>query len=319
MVKNVVFLINQSEIAAGTRGASLGPEAIITAARKNGSRLFGNHKVQKLPEFNSYLDTPTQFQHAKYIDGVLKVYNELNDSVSQILNNNEFPFIIAGDHASAGGTIAGIKTAFPLKRLGVVWIDAHADIHTPFTTPSGNIHGMPIASALAVDNMECKSNDVDDQTISLWGQLKKVGGISPKIAPEDIVYVGVRDIEIQENDIIERLGIKTILVSEVRAKGVVNVVSSIKEKLSQCDIIYVSFDVDSMDPILTSHGTGTPVENGLTPNEATELLILMSKEPKTICIEVVEVNPCLDEKKNTMAEVAHSIIEAVTKQLKSNP
>ncbi len=295
----------------------MGPEAIITAARNTNSRLFAEHKVKVLPDSNHLLDQYTAFAYAKQIDGLLEVYNGLDQSVSEILKDGTFPIILAGDHGSAGGTIAGIKTAFPSKRLGVVWIDAHADIHTPYTTPSGNIHGMPLATALAIDNLECKSNDVDAQTVSLWEKLKTVGGITPKIKPEDIVYVAVRSAEEQEICIMEQLRITNITVSEVRSKGVSATVDAINGKLKDCDLVYVSFDVDSMDPKLTSHGTGTPVDDGLTPGEAKDLLTAFAANPKTVCLEVVEVNPCLDDKINTMAETALGLIEAFAETIKT--
>ncbi|RTY92313.1 arginase [Flavobacterium sp. GT3R68] len=316
MSKNVIFLINKSEITAGTRGASLGPEAIIAAARKNESPIFGENEVQQLQNVNYFLDQSTSFRFAKRIDGLVSVYKELNSSVSGILNNHSFPIVLAADHGSAGGTIAGIKTAFPQKRLGVIWIDAHADIHTPYTTPSGNMHGMPLATALNEDNIECKRNDVDAETISLWNQLKSIGNSAPKIKPEDIVYIAVRDTEDQENRILDRLGIQKIDVAEIRQKSVQAMMPIIEEKLKDCDIIYVSFDVDSMDPDLTSYGTGTPVKNGLKPEEAKEILISLANNPKTVCIEVVEVNPCLDEKENKMAEITFDIVEEITKTLK---
>jgi len=316
MDKNIVFLINKSEITAGTRGASLGPDAIITAARKKGSLIFGEHSVEKLKNVNDLLDKGTTHQYAKRIDGLVEVYETLNDTVSTLLTSNTFPFILAADHGSAGGTIAGIKSAFPNKRLGVVWIDAHADIHTPFTTPSGNMHGMPLATALNVDNLECKSNEVPEATLSYWNQLKQIGGIAPKLQPEDLVFIGVRDTEEQEDAILNRLGIKNYDVNEVRTKGVDAIVTDIELKLSDCDCIYISFDVDSMDPDLTSHGTGTPVKNGLTPEEAKALLSRLAGNDKTVCIEVVEVNPCLDEKENRMAEVTLDIVEALTQELK---
>lgn len=317
MSKNVVFLINKSEITAGTRGASLGPDALMTAARKKGSYIFGAHEIQKLKNVNNFLDKPTSFPFAKRIDGLLSVYEELNIKVSQILNTNSFPILLAADHGSAGGTIAGIKTAFPTMKLGVVWIDAHADIHTPYTTPSGNMHGMPLATALNIDNLDCKANEVDQETISFWNQLKQVGNITPKINPEDIVYIGVRDTEAQENYVIDRLQIKNCQVAEVRTKGVPEIIKIVNERLQDCDVIYVSFDVDSMDPDLTSHGTGTPVDDGLTPQEAKEILLALAQNPKTICIEVVEVNPCLDEKENTMAEITLDIVEAITQTIKN--
>lgn len=312
----ITFLINKSEITAGTRGASLGPEAIFTAARKSGRNLFAGREIEFLPCVNHFLDTETPFRYAKRIDGVLEIYRALNSTVSQKLKANNFPVILAGDHGSAGGTIAGIKSAFPDKRLGVIWIDAHADIHTPFTTPSGNIHGMPLATALAIDNLECRSNEVDDETVSLWNELKNVGGIMPKIGPEDIVYVAVRSTEDEEDQCIKRFNIKTISVAELRDKGTDAIAAGISDYLSSCDIFYISFDVDSMDPDLTSRGTGTPVENGLRPDEAKRLLELLVQNPKTCALEVVEVNPCLDDKINTMAEVTLDILEDVVGKIR---
>ncbi|MCG2611305.1 arginase [Flavobacterium sp. SM15] len=317
MSKNIVFLINKSEITAGTRGASLGPDAVFTAARKRGSFIFGENQVEKLQSVNHLLDHPTQFQFAKRIDGLSEIYTQLNDKVSNLLLNNNFPFVLAADHGSAGGTIAGIKSAFPSKRIGVVWIDAHADIHTPYTTPSGNMHGMPLATALNVDNLECKVNEVSQETLLFWNKLKQTGGTAPKINPEDVVYIAVRDTEEQEDAIMKRLNIRNYQVTEVRTKGVGTVIAEIEEKLKACDCIYVSFDVDSMDPEMTSHGTGTPVANGLSPQEAKEILLRLANNEKTVCIEVVEVNPCLDEKINVMAEVTFDIIEAVTHELKN--
>lgn len=314
---NVTFLINKSEITAGTRGASLGPDAIITAARKRGSFIFGENTIDKIQNVNSFLDKQTNFPFAKRIDGLLAIYEELNTKIATILKGNTFPIILAADHGSAGGTIAGIKSAFPDKRLGAVWIDAHADIHTPYTTPSGNMHGMPLASVMNIDNLECKINDIDSETEMLWNRLKNVGNTLQKIHPDDVVYVAVRDTEAQEEAVINQFGMKWFTVQDVRTKGVQAIVNGIQERLKDCDIIYVTFDVDSMDPDLTSHGTGTPVPNGLTPQEAKELMIAMSKLPKTVCIEIVEVNPCLDEKENTMAEMTLDILEAVTDVIKN--
>ncbi|WP_428223319.1 arginase [Flavobacterium sp.] len=317
MSKSITFLINKSEITAGTRGASLGPDAIMTAARKKESYIFGENQVEKLQNVNTFLDKPTQYPYAKRIDGLLAIYEALNEKVSSLLKSDQFPIILAADHGSAGGTIAGIKSAFPDKRIGVVWIDAHADIHTPYTTPSGNMHGMPLASVMNIDNLESKINKVDDKTVALWEQLKNVGGVTQKINPEDLVYIAVRDTEKQEEAVIERLGLKWYTVQDVRNLGVWTLVNNINTQLANCDVIYVSFDVDSMDPELTSHGTGTPVPHGLTPQEAQDLLVHLTSNPKTACVEVVEVNPCLDEKVNTMAEITLGVVESVVNVVKN--
>lgn len=315
MKRDIFFLINKSEIAAGTRGASLGPGAVMTAARKNNKTFFGDFPIEEVKEMNHLLDQPTAHQFAKRIDGLEVVFNSLNEKVSSILGKNQFPLVIAGDHGSAGGTIAGIKTAFPNKRLGVVWIDAHADLHTPYTTPSGNVHGMPLATAINEDNIPCKSNEVPMDTMTIWNGLKNLGG-TPKLLPEDLIFIGVRDTEYQEDALMERLNIKNYKVEEVNEKGVQSILSEIEQKLDVCDIVYVSFDVDSMDPKDTSHGTGTPVDNGLTPQQAEIILKHFAAHQKTACIEFVEVNPCLDEKTNKMAEVTADLVEKVIDTLK---
>jgi arginase len=318
MSRRIKFLFNSSEIAAGTRGASLGPESIRVAARTSGSTLFKLHEVQVLKDFNTVLDADNQSSYAKNIDVLVEVYQNLSTVISDTLKHGDFPIVVAADHASAGGTVAGIKKAFPEKRLGVIWIDAHGDLHSPYTTPSGNMHGMPLATILGDDNLPCQINHPDGDTIQKWELLKNIGINGKKVLPEDLMFVAVRDTEYQEEAIIERLGIKNYTVEELRNLGAVVTANEILSKLSSCDTIYISFDVDSMDPDVTSYGTGTPVKNGLFPEEVKELLSVLIASQKIICFELVEVNPCLDNKKNKMAETALEILEGVVSALAQN-
>jgi len=311
MKKELTFIVNRSEITAGTRGASLGPDAIFAAARTKKSLLFGGYPIIELPNYNNLLDQPVKHPYAKRIDGLVKVFNDVSNQVSETLEAGKFPFVLAGDHGSAGGTIAGIKKAFPDKRLGVVWIDAHGDLHTPFTTPSGNMHGMPLSTALNEDNLPCKINEVEAESIELWNQLKNTGVAGPKLEAKDLVFIAVRDTEPEENALMARLNIKNYTVAEVNSEGTEAVANSVLHRLKDCDMIYISFDVDSMDPKATSYGTGTPVKNGLMPKQARELLTHLTLSSKTVCVEFVEVNPCLDEKLNRMGEVAFELIESL--------
>ncbi|XOV68293.1 MAG: arginase [Fluviicola sp.] len=315
MNRTIELLINKSEITAGTRGASLGPEAMMTAARTQGSHFFSKFPIRHIEDRNEALDHPHKYPTAKYITALTEVFENVSNAVQETLEAGKFPLVIAADHGSAGGTLAGIKAANPDKRIGVVWIDAHADIHTPYTTPSGNMHGMPLATALNVDNLESKVNDPAPEVVQMWEQLKSTGIAGPKIRAEDIVYIAVRDTEVPENDIMERLKIRNYTVEDVRTMGAESVVAATLNQLTDCDIIYVSFDVDSMDPSHTSHGTGTPVGNGLMPEEAKYFLQEFAQQEKTKCIEFVEVNPCLDEKLNTMAEIAFEMLEATVAKL----
>lgn len=315
MAKEIAFIINNSEITAGTRGASLGPAALMQVARTKNETTFGLIPQKNVVDLNHLLDIPTKYPFAKRIDGLKQIYDSCSSHIIDTFQEGKFPLVLAGDHGSAGGTIAGIRKAYPEKRLGVIWIDAHGDLHSPYTTPSGNMHGMPLSTALALDNKACKRNEVDQETASLWDELKNLHEIMPKISPDDLVFIGVRDTEKEEDYILENLGIRNYTVEEVRSKSCTTILSEINEKLNDCDLIYVSFDVDSMDPELTSHGTGTPVPNGLTPQEATELLVHLAQNPKTCCMEIVEINPCLDEKTNKMAEVTYEILKSLLQQL----
>lgn len=312
-MKNLKIIEVKSELGAGTRGASLGIDAIKIAALDFGSRYFKQYTSIQVPHENHLLLESAGSPHAKRISGILTMYERVSDEVARTLKNGEFPIVLAGDHSTAGGTIAGIKIAFPKKRLGVIWVDAHADIHSPYTTPSGNIHGMPIAVSLGEDNIEQKINTLDQETINYWFQLKNVGGISPKIYYRDLVYINVRDIEKQEEYLIKKNGVKNFTTTEIRRKGVERVALEALAMLDHCDLIYVSFDVDCMDSSI-SKGTGTPVPNGITEKEAGGLIARLMQNNKVCCFEMVEINPTLD-KENSMAENAFEILVRATNQL----
>jgi arginase len=307
-----------SELGAGTRGASLGIGAIKVAALNAKNKYFSKYTSTIIPNENELLfeDSPTQY--ANYIDGIVKVYNYVSHYVSEeVTHNKRFPIVLAGDHSTAGATITGIKISNPNKRLGVIWVDAHADLHTPYTTPSGNVHGMPLAVCLGIDNIEHQRNDIPKEIADHWHKLKHMGGVYPKIEANDLVFIALRDTEAEEDFLTERFGIRNFAVKEVREKGTKQTVKEVLEYLNNCDLIYISFDVDSMDCDLVSKGTGTPVPNGLSEEEATDIVCGLVADPKTCCLEVTEVNPTLDNKKNTMAETAFRVLDRATNVVKN--
>jgi arginase len=311
-MKKAKLILLRSELGAGTRGASLGVDALKIAAIDLQSDFFKRHESIEVSDENWLLLEEIKFKHAKRIRGIIKIYERLSKVVEKVLRkSNQFPIILSGDHSSAGGTIAGLRSAFPDDKIGVIWIDAHADLHSPYTTPSGNMHGMPLATALGEDNEESASNKLDQKTIELWEKLKNSGGVSPKIDYRDLVYIGLRDTEEEEDFLIEKNNVKCISVKELRNKGVEESVNDVLEYLSHCDHLYVSFDVDSIDPSI-SVGTGTPVPNGLRIKEARELLTRFAGYEKLRCFEIVEINPTLDTE-NHMAETAFKILEQATK------
>ncbi|GGC59777.1 arginase [Pedobacter quisquiliarum] len=316
MTKSLKIIEVKSEIGAGTRGASLGVDAIKIAALDYGSRFFKKHACVEVPNENHLLLESSGSAYAKRISGILTMTERLSDMVRDTLNEKHFPVVLGGDHSCAAGTIAGIKAAYPKSRLGLIWIDAHADIHSPYTTPSGNMHGMPLAISLDEDNLNSKVNQLDQETINYWYQLKNVGNIAPKIKYEDLVMISVRDTEKPEDYLLRKNNVKMFSTAEVRKRGVERVVIETMMYLDHCDIILLSFDVDALDPT-SSRGTGTPVTGGLTEREAGIMLSRMVTNPKVCCFEIVEVNPTLD-RENQMAEHAFEILVKVTNAFRND-
>ena len=311
----IQLIENKSELGAGTRGASLGIDALRISSLNKGSNYFLKYKVVKVKNNNEMLFDAVKLSSAKRIKGIVKVFNRICNQIEQTLTDGHFPLVLAADHSSAGGTIAGLKKKYPNKRLGAIWIDAHADLHSPYTSPTGNVHGMPLATALAYDNKECQVKEPSEEALKYWGELKNTAGISPKLIADDIVFFGVRDTEHPEDEIIRRDGITNFTVAETREKGVEKACKEALQRLKDCDMIYISFDVDSMDCDLVSCGTGTPVPNGFTPEEANSIIQNLIQSEKLVCFEMVEINPTLDNKQNLMADTAFDILVKTTNTL----
>ncbi|WP_038028263.1 arginase [Thermonema rossianum] len=302
-----------SEIGAGTRGASLGIEALKVVGWTQHNPLFKHYPIQYVPHENDVLYDESPYRHAHYIDAYTRIAHGISREIEKSLRTYTRNVVLAGDHSTAAATIFALMRAYPGKRLGVVWIDAHADLHSPYTTPSGNMHGMPLALALGEDNLACKRNAPQAETIECWNKLKDLAG-GKHILPEDIVFIGLRSFEPEEAFLIERNHIPHISVEDVRRHGAAHTVNQALQYLENCDIVYVSFDVDSMDSAI-SKGTGTPVANGLTAEEAQEINRLLCENEKVVCWEMVEINPTLDDKGNRMAEVAFGILQTAIQAL----
>lgn len=316
-IMKIELLNINSELGAGTRGASLGISAMRVADWKRKGDFFKRFSFRSILDENEALYDAIDTPFAKRIESIHRVFERVASSVSETVVNDVFPIVLAGDHSTAAATIAGLRIANPDKRLGVIWVDAHADLHSPYSSPSGNMHGMPLAISIAEDNIENQINLVTGKAKMHWEKLKNIGGICPKINPEDIVFFGVRDTEIPEDYLIEKYGIRNITVEEVRKNGVKQSVAEALHILFDCDMLYISFDVDSMDCDLVSKGTGTPVKNGFTPEEALEIMKGICDSGKLTCLELVEVNPTLDEKENKMAETALDVLDNLVQYIEN--
>ena len=309
MSKNLIIIKNRSDIGAGTRGSDLGVDALEIAAINENNPFFNEHPFKDVDTINESIYNKVKNSFAKRIVNVYEQCSRLSDAVKISLLKEEFPLVISGDHSSALGSISGVKAAHPNKKLGVIWIDAHADLHTPYTSPSGNIHGMPLGAAIADDNMDCQINQVHEETIKYWNALKNIDSSGPQLSPEHIVYFGVRSTEEAENKQIDKYGIRNFKVAEVRHLGIEACVAQALEILADTDLLYISFDVDSMDPDMISYGTGTPVPFGFDPTEITGIINKFLESNKVACLEFVEINPLLDNKGNTMAETAFKVLK----------
>ncbi|NNE27415.1 MAG: arginase [Saprospiraceae bacterium] len=315
MDRKIKLVKNRSDIGAGTRGADMGIDAIEIAAINEGSDYFNRYPFVDVDTHNESIYNMVKESFAKRIKHVYEQCQRVRQVTEEVINDGYFPLVLAGDHSSALGTISGVKAAHPEKRMGVVWIDAHADLHSPFTSPSGNIHGMPLGAAMYDDNLDCQVNNVSEGTQRFWNKIKNIGKDGPKVKGEDIVMFGVRDTEEPEEKQIAKYGIKNFMVHEVRYRGIETCVKECLDQLSACDIIYISFDVDSLDCDLISYGTGTPVAKGFDPDEIIAIISGILNSGKVECLEIVEVNPLLDKKGNKMAETAFQILEEVTKSI----
>lgn len=314
-MKPVKIIKNRSDIGAGTRGSDMGIDALEIAAINAGNNFFNRFPYLDVMTHNESVYDKVNVQFAKRITHVVEQCSRVSDAVKTTLDEGHFPIMLSGDHSSALGALSGVKAHDPAKRLGVVWIDAHADLHSPYTTPSGNVHGMPLAAALAIDNLDHRVNEVSSVSVRQWEKLKQIGTPEQKVKPEDLIFFGVRDTEAPEERLMRDLGIRNYKVEEMRYRGMETCLKEALQQLSDCDNIYISFDVDSLDCDLISKGTGTPVSKGFDPEEVKLIIERLIHSGKVACLEVTEINPLLDNKGNKMAETAFQVLNAVTRHL----
>lgn len=267
-------------------GTNLAPHAIRSAGLTERLQAVGRQVVDV---GNIGIGITGRFQqqdmNIKNVKTVANASSKLADKVAAIVREKQFPLILGGDHSIAIGTLAGLAKEY--RNLGVIWYDAHADMNTPDTSPSGNIHGMPLAVAMGLGHPA----------------LVKVGGAQPKVKPENIVLIGARDVDAGELALIAERNIRMYTAEEVNARGVEAVMREAVAYLAErCDGIHLSFDLDGLDPHVAP-GVGTPVQAGLAWQESLQALAYLGACGKLTSAEFVEVNPLLDQGNRT-AELA---------------
>lgn len=286
----------ESDFGAGKKGAAKGPQALLQQLQESQFSAFDVFNYTRLvpKEIVPSEDTP----YGKNIENIKNFQEKIVDNIQDTLRLQRIPFIISGDHSSANALISGIKDFHPNARIGVIWIDAHADLHSPYTTPSGNIHGMPIAALMGNDHREMGKNSPKEITKNLWETLKKLGRrrITPKLQGRDLVFIALRSTEAEEEQIITKESIKAFRPEDIKSLGIEVIAEQTLNHLHNCQYIYVSFDVDSLDNQY-SVGTGTPVEDGLTLEQASYLLQTFCSNDKLVGMEITEINPLLDNER----------------------
>ncbi|PIE22783.1 MAG: arginase [Planctomycetota bacterium] len=275
------------DLGADRRGVDMGPSAVRGAHFVEHAHELGYDRVvDKGDVFVPAPESRTQGEsNAKYLTEIATACDELRQRALGALEAGETPVIVGGDHAIAAGTVAGVSEFFHKKqqKLGLIWIDAHADMNTPDTSPTGNIHGMPLAVALGLGPDE----------------LVQLGGFCPKVQRENVVLLGIRNLDEVEKEIVRRSGVHAYTMRDIDERGMHAIMQEALGFLNDGTVGYhVSFDLDSMDPRYAP-GVGTPVPGGLTYREAHLLMEMAADDGHAVSFEMTEINPILDHKNQT--------------------
>jgi arginase len=274
------------DLGGARRGTDMGPNAvriagIAEAVAQEGFRFcdLGNIAVAD----RSSLETGDH--SARYLEPIVATCGELRSTVTKTLDNGELPLVVGGDHSIAVGTVAGVSDHFVQRdqTIGLLWFDAHGDLNTPDSSPSGNVHGMPLAACLGRGHQ----------------RLTELAQRLPMVEPKATAVVGVRSIDRREREVVEDLGVRVFTMREIDERGMHAVMTEALEIVSAGTAGYhVSFDVDGADPAVAS-GVGTPVPGGLTYRESHLFMEMVAEHGGATSLEITEINPILDTHNRT--------------------
>ena len=294
MSKRVGFLGVPMDLGGGLRGVDMGPSAIRIAGLGRRIQALG-HEFEDLgnvPVLRSDAKEPKNTS-AKFLDSISNCCRRLRGRVERLIDEGGFPLVVGGDHSIACGTVAGISSHYHKKRkkIGLIWFDAHADMNTPETSPTGNVHGMPLASIMGFGP----------------DALTKLGDRFPMVDPERAVLIGIRDVDPGERALAKECGIKCYSMREIDILGMDRVMKEALAIVTHGTAgFHLSFDMDGLDPY-EAPGVGTPVTGGVTQREGHLLLEHAAESGKLLGLEFTEINPILDERNRT-AEMAVTLV-----------
>ncbi len=300
--QNVSIIGFPMDLGADRRGVDMGPSALRIAGLETKLALLG-YKVNDHGDINIEIMERQKIKNPKlkYLDEIIKTSKLLAEKVDRVLEKGDFPLCIGGDHSMALGTISGIASYCKKRKLklGVIWIDAHSDMNTDETSPSGNIHGMPLASLLGLG----------------CDELVNFLGFSPKLIPENCALIGIRSIDEAEKVNIKKLSLPIYTMNDIDKLGIHRIIAKVlKQFREKVDHIHISFDVDSIDPSVTP-GVGTPVSGGLSYREAHLLMETIAECGCMSSLEVAELNPILDHKNQSAVFTAELIASSMGQRI----
>jgi len=290
------------DLGASRRGTDVGPSALRIAGLGAALRRMGYDVALEEDIPAPAMETRrSEDKHARYKPQILDVCTRLAERVKQIMDAGDFPLVLGGDHSIAMGTVAGTAAHVRERNesLGLLWFDAHGDMNVPSSSPSGNIHGMPLAHVLG------KGDD----------DLKNILGFSPKVRPENVALIGVRAIDAGERKLIRDSGIHAFTMREIDEHGMAAVARRAMEIVNDGTAgFHVSFDVDGCDPTVIP-GSGTLVPGGVSFREAHLLMEYVADSGRLLSMEIVELNPFLDERNISARRALELILSAMGKSI----
>jgi len=290
------------DLGASRRGVDMGPSALRVAGLQARIKQLG-HQVEdignisvKQPEEMSYGE-----KRAKYLAEIADACKDLAAMVEKSLEESMLPVVLGGDHSIAAGSLSGVAAHFKKKdkKIGLIWLDAHGDINTPESSPSGNVHGMPLAAAMGYGAAE----------------LVELQGFKPKVEPQNISLVGIRDLDSQEKKLAKKSGVHVFTMRDIDERGMREVMSdALKYAMDDTDGISVSLDMDFVDPS-DAPGVGTPVRGGVTYREAHLAMEMIADTEAMVSLEVVEINPVIDEHNRTALLGVELVLSGLGKKI----
>ncbi len=293
------------DLGAGRRGTDMGPSAVRLAGLHEALARAGFDDVEDLGNLDhpvlETLSSPPDPQ-AKHLEPITHICRQLARRVRAVLRSGRVPVVIGGDHSCAVGTVSGVVAHYRKKKepVGLIWVDAHGDMNTPDSSPSGNVHGMPLAALLGMGRSELTD-------IEFRGQ---------KVAPERVALIGIRDLDHAEREIIAASGVRVFTMTDIDEHGIATVTRDAIAAASGDGEhrFHVSFDLDGVDP-RWAPGVGTRAEGGLTYREAHMAMELVAGTGLLTSVEMVEINPILDTENRTGRLAMELILSALGKRI----